>query len=246
LEGSLGEQRGDSSVEIKRLKARLDEQEQLLTHFLSRASHDLRGPARRIHMLVSMIQDPGLPDADRAKILGFLSDTAVNLKEMVEGFSALHGARSRPLRVSPDCSVQSCAQAALEGRTIAVQGLEDLPVVLADPNALVECFSALIDNASLWSGQGDALQLRFTAEALDGGWAIGVLDNGIGLSDPQQLSRAMLPFERMTSEGAEHVGLGLSLVATLADRMGGRAWAEQGPGLHVRLWLPGSGSLQAT
>ena len=178
--GPLGEQRGDSSAEIERLQARLDEQEQLLTHFLSRASHDLRGPARRIQMLVAMIQEPGLAQADRRKILGFLADTAVNLKEMVEGFSALHGARSRPLRASPDCDTRSCAQAALEGRVLLVQGLEDLPVVLADPNALVDCFTALIDNARLWSGQGDALELRFTAEALDGGWVVGVLDNEIG------------------------------------------------------------------
>lgn len=242
----MGEKRGDSSVEIKHLKARLDEQEQLLTHFLSRASHDLRGPARRVHMLVSMIQDPGLPEADRLKILGFLSDTAVNLKEMVEGFSALHGARSRPLHASSDCSAKSCAEIALAGRTIAVQGVEDLPIVLADPKALVDCLTELVNNASLWAGQGEALELRFTTEALDGGWVIGVLDNGTGLSNPEHLSRAMLPFERMTSEGAEHVGLGLSLVATLADRMGGRAWAEQGPGLHVRLWLPGSHKMQGT
>jgi signal transduction histidine kinase len=236
----LQEDREELLQERERLLRRIEQQEELLTHFLRRASHDLKGPARRVNMLVSMLQDPSLPESERGELLRLLSGTSENLREMVEGLTLLHRARSREVDVREGCSAQACAQQALIGHSFCVDGVEDLPTLAADQSVLTDVFKELVDNARLWSGKGADLALRFTAETQDGGWVIGVYDNGVGLPRPEQCARVMLPFERMTLEGGEHVGLGLSVVTTLAERMGGRAWVEHGPGLHARIWLPTS------
>ena len=224
--------------ENERLRAQLREQERLLTHFLGRANHDLKGPARRIHMLSSLLQDESIPADERRDVLAMLVGAAENLREMVDGFSALHRARSRRLDVRPESSLQDCALAALQGRGLSVVGIEELPELAVDEEAMIDLFAQLIDNAVQWSGRGEELQLSFSAQARDGGWVIGLQDNGEELFDAERRALAVLPFERLTGDGPEHVGLGLSVAVTLADRIGGRLWVEAGPGFPVRAWFP--------
>jgi signal transduction histidine kinase len=76
-----------------------------------------------------------------------------------------------------------------------------------------------------------------------GGVRLTVADQGIGLP-PAELEAIFEPFNRASNAARENLpglGLGLSICRSLAERHGGRIWAEsagEGQGTRFSLWLP--------
>lgn len=113
---------------------------------------------------------------------------------------------------------------------------EDAVLVPADKLLLREALNNLIDNALLYAGQGATVTLR--ARSQEGYCLIEVEDDGPGLSEVDR----MHAFERFWRGGElpGGCGLGLSIVAEIAQRHGGKAQAlpAQPKGLLVRMTLP--------
>ncbi|MDD2926095.1 sensor histidine kinase [Rhodoferax sp.] len=122
---------------------------------------------------------------------------------------------------------------------LGFEGDEQL-VVMGESMLLREALNNLIDNALAYAGAGCEVTLR--VEQKDGRVLLEVQDNGVGLSD-QDLSHVFERFWR-----ASHVpggcGLGLAIVAEIAQRHGGqaKALAAEPQGLRVQLWLPAMSS----
>ncbi|HYO81148.1 MAG TPA: ATP-binding protein, partial [Bryobacteraceae bacterium] len=104
----------------------------------------------------------------------------------------------------------------------------------------------LIDNAVKYSGH----DIRVAVEVVSTGAqhvAVRVTDTGVGIP-PTELKRIFKRFYRVPSAVALRVkgtGLGLFIVRSVAERHGGRAWAESGgPGLGstFTLELPATSS----
>jgi signal transduction histidine kinase len=103
------------------------------------------------------------------------------------------------------------------------------PAVIGDSEELKAAISNLIDNAVKYSAQ----EVRVTvdiAEADPGRIAVRVQDQGIGI--PQtELKRIFKRFYRIPGTMAMRVkgsGLGLFIVRSVAERHGGRAYAQSG------------------
>ena len=92
--------------------------------------------------------------------------------------------------------------------------------------------SNLIDNAIKYSGQKARVAVEF-CEAGSANLSVRVRDNGMGIP-PSELKRIFKRFYRIPNSSALRVkgtGLGLFIVRSVAERHGGRAWAESdGPG----------------
>ena len=129
-----------------------------------------------------------------------------------------------------------------ERKRIALEGvgLEGLPTLHADPDALEKILINLLGNALKFTDPGGRIELRGEAEG--DGIHLSVSDTGIGLP-ADQLERIFDRFAQVDTSATrrhEGTGIGLSLCKELVELHGGRIWAESpGPGggtrMHVRL-----------
>jgi signal transduction histidine kinase len=110
----------------------------------------------------------------------------------------------------------------------------DLPLVMADANALGHCLQNLVSNAVKYGGDRRWIGIR--ARKVDGARGpevqVMVEDKGPGI-EPAELSDIFRPFYRSKSVTAAQIhgtGLGLSLAKSIAEAMGGRLSVESVPG----------------
>ena len=110
-------------------------------------------------------------------------------------------------------------------------------LVRCDSLLLAQAVSNLIDNAIKYSAPGGSVEVH--AGHAEGGIMIAVRDVGPGIRDEEK-SKVLERFYRCESSRATPgVGLGLSLVATVARLHGGLlTLADNHPGLAATLLLP--------
>lgn len=116
--------------------------------------------------------------------------------------------------------------------------------IRADARSVGQAMRHLIDNA-LRFDPSDAPDVTVSLAAPPppmGGWVITVADRGPGVPESAH-ARVFRLFERQSHDGTKPAGtgVGLAIVAKVAERHGGRAWIEpptEGQGLTVHLWLP--------
>ncbi len=96
-----------------------------------------------------------------------------------------------------------------------------------DPGLLRQILVNLITNAVDALG-ADGGHIRVEASARDGGVAIAVADDGVGIA-PEDAARIFEPFYTTKGRG-KGTGLGLSICRELATALGGRITVESAPG----------------
>ncbi len=218
---------------------------------LAAVSHEVRSPLARIRLLVELARVPGPtsgdepiapdepddaghgasprpPAADVEAIEAERDKALTEIDREVEEIDALVGsllASSRldfgttdsrevdPVAIARDALVRS----GLPARLLAAE--ERLPTVMADPTLIARALANLVDNARVHAGgltrlvaahEGD--EIRFSA-----------FDEGPGLgADAEQLFLAF--HRRPGTHGA--LGLGLAIVARIAEAHGGHAYAR--------------------
>jgi len=153
---------------------------------------------------------------------------------------ALHRRRVNVDRLASD--LVAGARPLAERKRIALEGvgLEGLPTLHADPDALEKILINLLGNALKFTDPGGRIEL--CGEAEGDGIHLSVSDTGIGLP-ADQLERIFDRFAQVDTSATrrhEGTGIGLSLCKELVELHGGRIWAESpGPGggtrMHVRL-----------
>jgi len=110
----------------------------------------------------------------------------------------------------------------------------------ANRELLSQALANLIDNAIKYAGEGrTGARVDVAVRREDRHIVIGVADNGPGIA-PQDRARATQRFVRLeASRSKPGAGLGLSLVAAVAQLHGGELrLCDNGPGLRAELVLP--------
>ncbi len=121
------------------------------------------------------------------------------------------------------------------GVDLGFEGADHL-LIAGEPLLLREAMMNLLDNALLYAGRGCEVTLR--VQSVNDEAVIEVEDNGLGLTEAE-LKHVFERFWR-ASELPGGCGLGLAIVAEIAQRHGGRAEVlpAQPQGLVIRLTLP--------
>jgi signal transduction histidine kinase len=202
-------------------------------------AHDLRTPLRSINGFAALVRDgeaalsPGGHDAlDRivqaSTRMGHLLSNLLDLLAVVR--LDLH-----PGEVDMAALAEHAASA-LGLRAAGVQlQVDALPPAWGDAPLLRQALHHLLDNAAKFSRQALPPQIHVGYDTAQ--QAYRVRDNGIGF-DPAAATRLFEPFQRLHNDPAQPgLGIGLAIVARIAQRHGGRAWAESAPGAGACFWL---------
>jgi two-component system NtrC family sensor kinase len=116
---------------------------------------------------------------------------------------------------------------------------QTLPLVEADQALLRQALQNLVENAIKYTRPNGKVMVRLQIQPT--GMLIQVIDNGIGVA-PMDMPRLFEKFYRGAQQSKDErgTGLGLAIVRSIAERHGGRAWAESqlGKGSTFYLSLP--------
>ena len=206
--------------------------------FFAGVTHELRTPLTSIRLQAESLAEGEPQGSSRTRLVDRLIEDTARLEAQVErtlelarleGGGRLH---SRPISLKSwvERFVRNWQMA--HGRKIEIEFDVEEVTVLADPNALAVVLRNLLENTLRHADVAEP-RVRITARAGELGAWLEVQDNGERAAGDQKWG---VLFEK--SERSSGAGVGLYLVRTLVERMGGSAEFEgRRPGFKVKLAL---------
>jgi signal transduction histidine kinase len=241
--------RGDEIDELARIvNGMMDEVERLMLQARTvgeGVAHELRTPLTRLRATLDHAADSLAGDPRQALVERCIAESDALLARFraLLRIAAVE-ARGRRAGIGP-VSLNSVLEQSFElyqplaeARQVALTRVGSAEVeVLADAELLAELFSNLLDNALKFTPQGGSVEvcLHRHRETV----VVSVRDTGPGISQDEQALVLGRFYRSQTTAGVPGHGLGLSLVAAIADLHGFElALRNAEPGLDVALSLP--------
>jgi PAS domain S-box-containing protein len=211
--------------------------------FLAVVSHELRNPLSPITMAVGMLQAIAPPDERLQNALRIIDRNVRHEARLVDDLldmaRAARGTLSierkpldlgRLLTEALSTMHEDAKRAGLQLEGTFEPGLW----VNADATRMSQVAINLLSNALKFTAPGGRVTARLEREGESARFT--VEDSGVGI-EPQLLARLFTPFVQGPNGVSRRagMGIGLSIVRSLVELHGGRAWAEsQGQGLGAR------------
>lgn len=208
--------------------------------FISGVSHEFRTPLTQIRMFTELLADGKLQtDGERIRSTEVINREARRLTHLVENI--LHFSRMGRVPGSQGTSERIAIQEAIrdlseafaplvqaQGCTLEIGVNPPDLVVLASRGGLHRILANLVDNALKYGP--DRQTIRIVAVEREGWIRISVEDEGPGIPVGER-ARIWDPYHRLERDVEGQIrgsGIGLSVVADLAQAAGGAAWVEEG------------------
>jgi signal transduction histidine kinase len=218
---------GELTEVLNGMLAALDRARDAERRFLADASHELRTP---VTSLLGNVEYAARHGAD-AELLAELRHDAARLGRLVDDLLALERERAGPPERRP-VALDALVREAAEAEPRVKLGRVDAAVAEGDAGALGRALGNLIENALVHGPPDEPVALSLACEG--GRAAITVRDAGPG---PAEADRERL-FERFwrggEARGRPGSGLGLPIVASIAEGHGGRVTVD-GPAFTLEL-----------
>ncbi len=203
-------------------------------------AHDLRTPLRSINGFAALVRDEegaALSGAGR-EALDRIVQASGRMGRMLSDLLALLEVVRLDLH-PVDVDMGALAEQAAEGLCLRAAGVQlqvdALPPAWGDAALLRQALHHLLDNAAKYSRHQPTPVIQVDYDAAQQAYV--VRDNGIGF-DPLLATRLFEPFQRLHNDPIyPGLGIGLAIVARIAQRHGGRVWAESAPGAGAAFWL---------
>lgn len=216
----------------------LREVDRVRNNFVSMAAHELRSPLTSVAGFTDLLLRRDPPPAQRkawlesireeGARLGHLIDELLSVARIEAGTLSVDHARVQ-LLAAFNAATNSVGESSLHAFVMDVPA--GLPPVLADQAKLQQVLVNLLSNALKYSPTGGDITIS-ARNTGDGFVQVEVADTGLGISEEDQ-EKLFTSFYRVrTDETAEigGTGLGLFIVKSLVELMGGRATLRSAAG----------------
>jgi signal transduction histidine kinase len=237
--------------EIARKSRELEIASQHKSQFVANMSHELRTPLAAILGYAELMQEgfyeplgqKSLDALTRIRsngthLLGLIN-TVLDIAKIESGQFTLNMAEYAIESVIE--TVRSATESLAQNKKLSLktQVAKSLPVGLGDEQRLTQVLLNLVGNAIKFT---DAGEVRVTAKAINGHYALTVADTGPGIPEEHQ-SRIFEQFHQVDNSNTKArsgTGLGLAIAKQIVEMHGGRIWVEStlGKGSTFRIELP--------
>lgn len=215
-----------------------------LAQFAHVASHDLQEPLRMVASYLQLISKRyrNSLDSDGVEFIDFAVDGAFRMQALIRSLLEY----SRIGTNGNDFSVVDCnsaldgakknLQLVIEETQTSITG-DTLPEIIGDEVQITMLFQNLIANSIRYRGE-ESPKIEVRTEIKDGVCLISISDNGIGFKQ-EYADRVFVIFQRLHAREMypESTGIGLSVCKRIAERHGGKIWAESAEGTGSTLYF---------
>lgn len=215
------------------------------TLFLATASHELKTPLTVIHGFAQMLRHDQVPADQRRRALDAIEARSQQLVGIVDRL--LMSSRIEAGRIdlvlgmvdlAPLLRDRARALEASTSRRIAV-AVDEVPLVHAEADALTTILDHLVDNAAKYSPSGTVIRVACTQPDPEGPVHLSVSDDGIGMTT-EQMEHCFDRFWQAETTDVRRfggTGIGLYIVRSLVEALGGSIHVESAPGEGTRFEL---------
>jgi signal transduction histidine kinase len=206
---------------------RLKQADEAKSIFLATATHELKTPLTVISGFLETIDRPEMDAAARSDAVAIMRRRARELAQIIERMLLASRIESGRVNVSIEptdlptvVAERVGALRASTGRVIALEVPHGLPAALADGGAVAIVLDHLLDNALKYSAGSIAVRVHADVDDV----VVEVADEGMGM-DEQQVAHCFEKFWQADSGDTRRTsgtGIGLYIVASLVEAMGGR------------------------
>ncbi|BAO90335.1 ATP-binding protein [Caballeronia cordobensis] len=209
---------------INRLLSRVEASIAAQRRFVADAAHELRSPLTALSLQVERLSDCELSDAARGRLAAVRSGLARS-RSLLTQLLTLARVQNNRATQNTSVRVQEIFRNVLEDLMplaeakcldIGVSSTDEVDVD-APQSDLSIMIKNLVDNAIRYAPKGGRVDLS-TGQTEGKQW-IRIEDTGPGI-EPAERARVFDPFYRVLGTDADGSGLGLSIVATIAQRIG--------------------------
>ena len=231
---------------INKMTAELEGTETLRTDFIANVSHELKTPLAVMANLSTMLQQPGLSDAERMEYAKDISHSARRLAALITNILKLNKLENQQIFPQPqefDLGEQLCQailgfEDAWEGKNLEIETeIDDNVRIKSDPELLCLVWNNLISNAVKFTPEGGKIGVTLQTEGST--VTVSVRDTGCGMTPEVGKHIFEKFYQGDTSHATGGNGLGLALVKRVVDILGGEIGVEsiygQGSTFTVRL-----------
>ncbi len=229
-------------TELRRLEA-------MRRDFVANVSHELKTPLTSIAGYAETLATEASPGTQIERFARPILSNARRMHRLVDDLLDLSRIESGRWQPHPELvdvrglageAWAAFADRARERRIQLTAGPGDLHHITADPDALRQVLTNLLDNALRHTPPGG--RITVSLESAPGGVTVSVADTGSGIA-PEHLPRIFERFYRADpgrSREEGGTGLGLAIVKHLVEAHGGRVEAHSnlGRGTTIRMFFP--------
>lgn len=245
---------GELATAFNEMAARLRQEEQLRSDFISMLSHEIRTPLTSIRESVNMIEEEvmGPINSRQRQFLDIAGSEIGRICDLLNHLMQASRLEPGTLKlVQEPVDVYSLVAVCLERLEPSAEAKQvrltseiapETPYVLGDTQYIQQVFLNLVGNAIKFCDPQTQIWVR--AASMDNNWVtFSVVDTGPGILEEDQ-TKLFNKFYRATTvrEHQDGVGLGLSITKNIIEAHGGTIWVESqiGKGTVFSFTLPTS------
>jgi PAS domain S-box-containing protein len=221
------------------------------SQFIATMSHELRTPLNGVLGMAQILMMPNVTEAERIDYANVVMESGMVLLTLIDeileysridaGEAMLQSGKLNPMHLIAGVQASFDESAHAKNLEVECDWSGSTTSYLGDSKYLKKMLSNLVSNAIKFTARG---RIRIEAHELEcsdqsGLLEFSVADTGVGI-EQDKLHLLFQPFKQIDGTNSRShggVGIGLSIVRKLAERMGGEVGVESQLGQGSRFWF---------